>query len=295
MSRFRLVVADLDGTLLNSLGHISPRTRAIAARLRERGIPLVLATSRRLTGAAPVAAALELDGPLILYDGAVIRQYPSGRRLHADRLPAHIAQHVAEILAAHGLRPIAQHADSSSEALLVGPAGDEQHDASYLALFASQIEEVPLQMLCRGRPNPMRLVAFGPLERLAAAARFVANLDCGWQLLPTGNYQTAELSIFSPTASKASAVAWLAQREGIDMSQVFAIGDGVNDVSLLAAAGCGVAMENGGEEARAVARLIAPPNDADGAAWAIETYVLDTHDRKTITTKPTPSSTESPP
>lgn len=290
-----MVVADLDGTLLDPLGRITPRTLAAAAKLRERGIPLVLATSRRLTGAAPVAAALDLDGPLVLYDGAIIRHHPSSKRLYADPLHVEAAQVAAEILASHGLRPIAQHADAASESLLIGPPGDEQYDDGYLALYGFQAEELPIDRLCRGRPNPMRLVAFGPLERLAAAARFVAELDCGWQLLSTGNYGTSELSVFSRTASKARAVAELARRCGVAMEDIFAIGDGINDVSLLAAVGCGVAMANGGAEARTVARGLAPPNDMDGAAWAIETYVLGPGEPESPVTGGSPSSTESPP
>lgn len=295
MSRFRLVVADLDGTLLDPCGGVSARTRATAARLRERGIPLVLATARRLIGAAPIAAALELNGPLILYDGALVRQYPSGRRLHADRLPAAVGQDAAEILAAHGLRPIAQHGDSGTESLVLGPAHDARYDAEYLARFNTHVHEVPLHALCRGRPDALRLVAFGPLDRLTAAARAVAPLGCGWQLLPMGNYGTSELSIFSPTASKANATSWLARQRGIEMAEVLAIGDGINDVSLLSAAGCGVVMGNACEQARAVADTIAPPNDADGAAWAIETFVLRSRESgQTITNRST-TSTKSPP
>lgn len=295
VSRFRMVVADLDGTLLDPMGRVTPRTKAVAAQLRERGIPLVLATSRRLTGAAPVASALGIDGPLVLYDGALVRHYPSGRQLYANALPANTAQAAAEVMAAHGLRPIAQHADSVSESLLLGPPGAEQYDAGYLTLYGSHAEEVPVSDLCLGRPDPMRLVAFGPLERLAAAAQAIAALDCGWQLLPSGNYGTSELSVFAATASKATAVAELARRQRIPMDRVFAIGDGINDVSLLAAVGCGVAMGNGGVEARSVARALAPPNDADGAAWAIEVYVLGIRDSDAAATTSSQPSTESHP
>lgn len=268
------MVADLDGTLLDPFGHVTVRTKAAAARLRERDIPLVLATSRRLVGAGPIAEALGLDGPLILYDGALVRHHPSGRPLDTDSLLADTAQEVAEIMARHGLRPIAQHANAMSESLLMGPPQDETHDTAYVSLVGSHIQELSLDALCRGKPDPLRMVAFGPFERLSVAAREVAETGCGWQLLPLGNYGTSELTAFSPTASKANAVGALAKRLRISMEEVFAVGDGINDVSLLASVGLGVVMDNGGDEARAVAKAVAPSNDADGAAWAIETYVL---------------------
>ena len=93
---YRLVALDLDGTLLDDDGSLSSRTRATVARVVASGTIVVLATSRRLTGAAPVAEALNLHGPLILYDGAQTRDYPSGAVLSSRVLERRTARLAVE-------------------------------------------------------------------------------------------------------------------------------------------------------------------------------------------------------
>jgi 5-amino-6-(5-phospho-D-ribitylamino)uracil phosphatase len=273
MGHYQLVAADLDGTLLGPDGELSPATIAAVRALRSVGAILVLATSRRLTGALPVAEALGHEGPLILYDGAQTRAYPSGVVLTTNGLDRRVAQRAVELLADCGLRPIVQHGDETGERLLVGLAARDSEE-TYLARFAHQVTEMPVERLCADGPDPLRLVAFGPSARLEGAARGIADLACGCQLLAAGNYGASELTVFAPGASKGSALEALAQRLGISMMQTLAIGDGINDVSLLQAAGFGVAMANGAEVVRQVARALAPSHADDGAAWAIRRYVL---------------------
>ena len=277
MRRFRLVATDIDGTLLDPAGAITPRTKAALRSLRDAGVTLALATSRRLTGTQPIAEEIALDGYLILYDGAQIRAYPGNAILAEEPLELSVARRSAEIIAAAGLRPIAQYADAGGEELRAAQEGHGNgEDSEYVERFLHQTALVPLADLCPDtRGGPLRVVTFGPLERLERAASELTDLPCGWQLLSVGNYGTSELTIFSPKASKGNALTALAARLDIPLAQVFAIGDGINDVSMLPIAGLGVAMANGDAATREVARSIAPSNAEDGAAQAIERYVLE--------------------
>lgn len=275
MGLFDLVAADIDGTLLRPDGHLSPRTRDVIARLREVGVTFALATSRRYTGTAPVAAALAHVGPLILYDGAQLRGYPDGEIHTSDALCAGVARKAAEMMHADGLRVIAQFADEAGERLRVAPPGEMQgHDATYLAHYPFQVVGVPLDELIPAGAATLRLLAFGTHEQLVRAARRISGLPCGYQLLPVGNYEAAELTVFSPSASKGNALLGLAERLGVPRDRIFAIGDGINDVSMLRAAGLGVAMGNASPDIQAVARAVAGPSSEDGAATAIERYCL---------------------
>lgn len=276
MTRFRLVATDLDGTLLDPTGAITPRTRAAIHALRHAGITLALATSRRLTGVVPIAEEIALNGYLILYDGAQIRTYPGSTILAEEPLALPVARQTAEIIAASGLRPIAQYATSRGEELRIAPEqyGDGA-EREYLERFFRQITVVPLAELCPdGHTGLLRIVAFGPLDHLERAVAQLTHLPSGQQLLSVGNYGTSELSVFSPNTSKGNALTTLAAHLGIPMEQVFAIGDGINDVSMLPLAGLGVAMGNAEEAARVVARAVTASNGEDGAALAIERYVL---------------------
>lgn len=276
MTRFRLVATDLDGTLLDPTGTITPRTRAAIQSLHAAGITLVLATSRRLVGTQPIAKEIALDGYLILYDGAQIRTYPGGAILAQEQLALPIARQAIEIIAASGLRPIAQYATSAGEELRIAPEQyGEGADRAYLERFFRQLAVVPLAELCPDdREGLLRIIAFGPLQRLQPAASQLASLSCGQQLLSVGNYGASELSIFSPNTSKGHALTALAARLDIPMEQVFAIGDGINDISMLPIVGLGVAMANAEPAVLTVAHATTASNVEDGAAQAIERYVL---------------------
>lgn len=275
MTWCRLVAADLDGTLLDAAGRVSAATRDTVRALRDAGVTLALATARRYTGAAPAAEELGHLGPVIVYDGALSCAYPSAEPLEREALPAPVARAAAAVLAAHGLRPLAQYWDTGTERLCIGPVvAGEAHEATYLAHYTQQITELPLEQLCADGEHPLRLVAFGPLPRLMAAAHDLRHTACGVQVLPMGSYGTAELTVFSPAASKGAALRALARRLEIPLEATFAIGDGLNDRSLFAAAGFSVAMAGAPGELLRLADAVAPPNDRDGAADALRRYVL---------------------
>ncbi|HEX9070232.1 MAG TPA: HAD-IIB family hydrolase, partial [Ktedonobacterales bacterium] len=91
--RIRLVVSDIDGTLLGPSGVPTPRTSSALRRVRSAGVTVALATARRWTGGVPAAAALGIEGPLILYDGALVRSYPDGEVITHEAMDR---DHVAE-------------------------------------------------------------------------------------------------------------------------------------------------------------------------------------------------------
>lgn len=276
MTWCRLVAADLDGTLLDAAGGASAAARDMVRALRDAGVVLALATARRYTGAAPAAEDLGHQGPVIVYDGALSCAYPSAEPLEREALPATIAREAVAVLAAHGLRPLAQYWDAGAERLCLGPAiPGAEHEASYLARYTQQITELPLDQLCADGLDPLRLVVFGPQDRLTPAVRELRSLACGLQVLPMGSYGTAELTVFSPAASKGAALRTLARRLGVPLAATFAIGDGLNDRSLFAAAGFSVAMEGAPAELLELADAVAPPNHREGAAVALRRYVLD--------------------
>lgn len=273
-ARYRLVATDLDGTLLDERGSVASEAMQAVRCVQDAGVTVCLATSRRLTGTAPVAEALGLRGPLIIYDGAQVRHSSTRAILMELPLPAHVGQQVVDILANQGLQPVVQHADVHGERLLVGPTPGASQAEHYLANFAHQIVELPVRALCEGRPGPLRIVAFGLLPALERAAAAMAPLECGVQLLERGNYGTAELSVFAPAASKGNALLWLANYLGVAAEETLAIGDGVNDVSMLRAAGLGVAMGNAGPAAKQAADVVTASNKEHGVAEALNRFVL---------------------
>src|SRR5579863_9790493 len=95
----RLLVIDIDGTLLDPEEKITQKTLASVQAARQAGIVVTLATARRYCNTAPIAEELGIDCPLILCDGAFIVQHPHAQILHKQSLPATIAQQVVDIMA----------------------------------------------------------------------------------------------------------------------------------------------------------------------------------------------------
>lgn len=273
---YRLLMLDIDGTLLDEQGEITPRTRRAVQAAVAAGVLVTLATARRYFSAALFAADLELNAPLTTYDGALIREYPSGEIWHTDLLPASLGQAAADAIARHGLQPVAQQMLPDGERMLSGPASaDTPWVATYFNVFSAQLERRPLNELCAGDRDPLRVVAFGPVEQLEAIAAELRPLPCQLYLNPRGSYNSAELSIMSPTVSKGNALSVLSSRLKLSVGETMAIGDSFNDLSMLSQAGLGIAMGQAPPEVRAAARALTLPNNADGVAIAIERYLLN--------------------
>lgn len=273
---YQLVALDMDGTILASDGSLSSRVARVIREARARGVVVALATARRWTGASPIARELDLDGSLILYDGAIVRAFPGGGVETTHALDADLAQRAAAVIAAHELQVVAQYSDAHEERMVVSEAPPHpQWMGPYLASFRDQATYAPLDHITDVYPQTLRLVSFGPEKRLRAALDSLVGEPVGRQILPLGSYGQAELTVFSPSASKGAGLRWLARRLGIPMERTLAIGDGVNDVSMLRDAGLGVAMGNAAPEVQAAADAITLSNDEDGVALAIERYVLD--------------------
>jgi Cof subfamily protein (haloacid dehalogenase superfamily) len=281
----RLVASDVDGTLLNPAGELTPRTRTTLARLHEAGVTFALATSRRWTAVLPIAQKLGFAIPLILCDGALIREFPSGEVLRLDPLEPRNAQLASEVLAAHELQPIAQYYDVTGEHLRASTFSPHpEWTEDYFRRFSNQIQLVDLDNVSDGAVGPLRVVAFGPVSALRRAAVALARLHVGRQLMLTGSYGMAELTVFGHTVSKGGALLHLAARFGVPLQQTLAIGDGLNDISMLRAAGLGVGMGNAPRRVRAAADVLTASNEEDGFAQALERYVLAGESAETAST-----------
>ncbi len=267
---------DMDGTILAPDGSLTARTIRAVREARAHGVVVALATARRWIGVSAIAEELGLEGSLILYDGALVQAFPGGAVELRQTLDVGLTRRAVELLATHELQVAAQFSAAQGERMAVSKAAPHpKWMRSYLENFREQTTYVALDQLADAAPEVLRLVSFGPEPRLRAALAGLGDEPVGRQILPLGSYGIAELTVFSPGASKGAGLRWLAQRLGIAMEQTLAIGDGVNDVSMLRAAGLGVAMGNAAPEVQQAADAVTAANDADGAALAIERYVLD--------------------
>ncbi|HLX56328.1 MAG TPA: Cof-type HAD-IIB family hydrolase [Ktedonobacteraceae bacterium] len=274
-THIKMLVIDIDGTLLDPDGKITAPTLAAVQAAQRAGIIVTLATARRYSNTMQIATQLGLEIPLILYDGAMIVQHPQRVILHRQTLRSRIAQQAVEILVRHNVQPVVHPDTGLNEEIWTGPEDfDNLLLNVYLTAFREQVRRMPYERLCQGQSDPLRVVAFASEESINALMPEIAGLDCSWTSIKRGNYGSAELVVMSEGCSKASGVAALAKHYSLALREIMAIGDNNNDILMLQSVGLGVAMGQAPQAVKAAARAITASNQEDGVARAIERYAL---------------------
>lgn len=262
-----LVVTDLDGTLWDGQEVVHAETLAAVRRLdAELGVPLLVATGRRRDATREPLARHGLAPPAVVLSGAAGVDLATGREWHREAFtPAQVAV-VLDAFRDAGLSPVAYVEDAGASTLL--EADTSTHPEHVRRLTPTAERGVRLEEALVGRaPLSFGLMA-GPEDALAAVAAAVtdvaeAHLDADRM------YGGCSIMVQPRGVSKWRAVeAWRGLHDV--RGGVLAIGDGVNDLELLAGADVAVAVDDGHPEALALADVVVPPAAAGGWARLLE-------------------------
>ena len=123
------------------------------------------------------------------------------------------------------------------------------------------LPELPVKVIGMGEPE----IVFDSFKK--AKDFFGNNLEIAISV-PT------MLEITHPLATKGNAMDWICDHYHIEPSEMIAVGDSFNDITMIKYAGLGAAMMNGRDEVKAVSDIVVPSNEEDGVAWLIEKYLL---------------------
>ncbi len=267
----RLLALDLDGTLVGEDLILGERTRhAVAAAVR-RGVVVAIVTGRMTSSARLFAEALGLRGPIVGYQGGIIRELPDrgsgrvGRLLIHRPLAAPVAREAIDWLRSFGLDPHVNHL----ERFII--RADDPRAEDYSTFLGARAERVP--DLAAAITHPVsKIIAVG--DRADVARAFAAGRErfAGRAELTVSHPRFLE--VLAPGVSKGRAIRWLSRHHRIPLAQTLAIGDQHNDLSMLLTAGHAAAMPHAPAEVRAAARYIAPPVAEEGAAALIEQGTL---------------------
>jgi hypothetical protein len=262
----KLLALDLDGTLVDSSQTISPRIQTAVKAASERGVRVAIATGREYIATEKFAHMLGLAGPVICCQGAFIYDPAAGQLIHSEGLSLPLTHRVIDLARSQRLA-LNFYLDGKVYTEYATPLSRAVFTRTGATLVeVDDLKQAMTTLPCKG------LIVHAPeeieqmvLQLRAAFGETIRVVRSSERLIETT----------LPTVSKGKALAILAGYYGIAQSEVMAIGDHDNDIEMLTWAGLGVVMGNGSSGAKAVADVMAPPIAEDGAAWAIERFILE--------------------
>jgi hydroxymethylpyrimidine pyrophosphatase-like HAD family hydrolase len=259
----QLVVTDLDGTLSDAAERIHPASVRAVRDLEAAGIPVLVATGRRLRMTLAVLEAGGLAGPAVVLDGALGLDLRDGRVFHQVAFPAAAAVRVLEVFGDAGLSPCV-YVDRPGVDLVVGdhPSTNPGH----LARARPWVATDDLDRVASDEPVYTFAVVGRPAALLEPVLREVGAAGSA-SIVPDLVYGGFTLQVRPPDISKWSGVLAYCAEQGIDPARVLAVGDGANDLELLdgAAVACAIATATPDVLARAD-HVIGPPSSGGWAA-----------------------------
>ena len=261
---FKLAAIDIDQTLVGRDKKIGAENRRAIARLRELGCRVILASGRRHDNMLSFHRELGLEGFIVSTQGAVARHAFASQVLHAALIAPRDAAELVneglnrELTLMHWSR---RGVVANQQSRWVRHYVEDCRDPVSICDLRGLADQ-PAEKIVWGA-DPALIASVLPTIRQRYGARFEITVTEDWFIEFT-----------APGATKAAGVAAVARHCQIGREHVLTFGDGNNDASMLAWAGCGVAMAHARPAAKAAARLVAPDGDPESSlARAIDLVI----------------------
>ena len=262
----KLFATDLDGTLLLSGKPISKENIKAAKLAEEKGVTVTIATGRMYQAALPIARALEIDAPIITYNGALIKSV-SGKTLYENYIAEDLAQEVIKIS-----RSKNWHLQLYSDDKLYY-AEENDFSKKYKSVQNISGNAVGWDGLLDHTAKITKLLSYSPSKTETKTRRdFFENEFKKYVTVTSSTDYFAEMTNLG--VSKASGLKELAKILGVSIEETMAIGDADNDLPMLKAAGKSIAMGNAAPHVKEAADFVTANCEDNGFAKAIYDFVL---------------------
>jgi len=267
--KYKLLVVDVDGTLLSREGSISVEAREALAEACRSGIVVSLSTGRAAEACRSIIDQLALDGYHIFFDGALVSNL--GEEVYAEPLGSQVVREAVEFVQRHD---IYLELYSATHYFVERENWATEIHRQYFNLEPTVVDFTDLWN--RERIIKGGLITHSP-EEVAKARSFRFHFDRSlrFSVARSPAFPGVEfVNIVDPEVSKGKALEALASHLGISTSEVMAVGDGTNDIPLLSLAGLAVAMDNAPAEVKAIAHYTTLDVDHNGLAAAVRKFLL---------------------
>lgn len=265
---YKMIVLDLDDTLLRDDHTISNRTKEALMKAQEYGVKVVLASGRPTFGMLPIADELRLAqyGSFILsFNGGKIINFKTKEEIFSSTLSLSAVKKLYELSQREG---VGIHTYVGNEIITAvdNPYTTIESQLTKLPIklvnnFVEGVKEEVVKALMLGAPDKLKVVE----------AKLQAELADEFSVMRSKPYF---LEFTEKGVTKGTSLNHLIQKCGINREEVIAIGDSYNDQEMIEFAGLGVAMGNAPDDIKAVANHVTDTNMNDGVAKVVEEFVL---------------------
>lgn len=273
----KIVALDLDGTLLDSQKRLSERNRRALERAAAKGV-LIVPTTGRFFGMMPEAVRnLPFVRYAITINGAQVYDRETDTAIVREEIPVDAAIHMMELLDGHDVIYDCYRDNWGwMTASLQDKAPDYATDEHYLRIvreFRRPVPELKAHLRETAASGGVQKIMLFSRRDDAEARELTAIRREMAKKFPDIKVTAStwnDLEFNASAAHKGNALKRFAEYLGLTLDNCAAFGDGLNDLSMIEAAGLGVAMANAVPEVKAAASRIAPSNDEDGVAAVLE-------------------------
>ena len=284
----KLIATDMDGTLLNAAHEITPENQAAIKFAQEHGITVVIATGRAFYEANTPVAETDLKVPYICLNGAEVRD-ETFNIMSTSHLNHSLVNKITTTLKKEDIYyqvytnrgiytedpqrdleiyiDIAEKKKKKADVEKIKNSIQKRIDNGTLKIVDNydKIEDIPGELI-------MKILAFdSDLGKIDLVGQELAKSPN----LAVSSSSRGNLEITHSDAQKGIALATIAKQLGIDLDNVMALGDNLNDISMLERVGYPVAMDNAAPEVKAVAKYITDSNENSGVGKAIMKFLKD--------------------
>lgn len=271
--KYKLIALDMDGTLLNSRNEISKRNVQAIHKAIDKGIYVILATGRMPASARYYAQTIGLDNPIISCNGAIIFNNDIKQIIYEEKLQSQAIGQILDLV--HEYRINYRFCGIDTFYGKVYSGNMEEFYPNYREDFSQQGIKVELldDTMEYIENNQLGIHKFEFVEEdMDKLLDFRKELEAVKGISMASSWHN-NVEIVSAGVSKGKSLQYLCEKSEIKDSQIIAMGDNENDISMFQVAGLAIAMENGDKTAKDHADIIAPTNDRDGVARLIEKYI----------------------
>jgi 5-amino-6-(5-phospho-D-ribitylamino)uracil phosphatase len=270
--KYKLIAIDLDGTLLSPSSQVTARTKAAIHRALGARLLICFATGRNFTESKTVLEAIEHYDSAVFVGGAMVIDTRQRVTLHRTVMDPELARELCGFFESHGHAALAlQDTEAAGVDYLISSELPQHFDTDQWLKRTGASAKITAGLDRHPHPHTVR-VGIVALPEIAKSIHSELLHIFGERIFSHcfGGGEVSVIEVFDPSVNKWQGILHVAQRHRIKPEEIIAIGDEINDITMVKNAGLGVAMGNARPELLKYAKRIIGRNNEDGLAIFLE-------------------------